>query len=143
MFVGCIQVSLRFGMLCARLQVRQRAAFLHEHPGSATSWGHRRVHDLCEQTGAQIVSFDQCRFGLVFPGEKYLMKNTKILTNSSFVVNEFKDHHCLRDHRHGRIEGTKLGRQVSKYAAHYPRELVNTIARAVIAHVDAEDQSPA
>ena len=78
-----------------------------------------------------------------FQVKKYLKKNTKILTNSSFVVNEFKDHHCLRDHRHGRIEGTKLGRQVSKYAAHYPRELVNAIARAVIAHVDAEAQSQA
>ena len=74
---------------------------------------------------------------------KILEENTKIVTNSSFVVNEFKDHHCLRDHCHWRIEGTKLGQQVSTYAAHDPRELVNAIARAVIAHVDAEAQSQA
>ena len=75
-----------------RRQLRQGKYFLHEHPATALSWKEDQVLEIARQPNVQIVTADQCEYGLVTPSAddktKMLpaMKPTKWATASDEVA---------------------------------------------------------
>ena len=133
--LGKATVLFNFGMYCAILQARENSIALHEHPIGASSWKLPRVKEFME-LGAETVGFDQCCFGLKTPGDGVLMKKpTKIITNGVHILKQFSGQTCKGGHVHQRIMGSKFGRSLSAYAAHYPPLMCAAIADGVISEI--------
>ena len=123
-------------MYCAHLQARSNSIALHEHPIGATSWKLPSVTKFSD-LGGMTVDFDQCCFGLKTPGDGVLMKKpTKIITNGKHILKQFSGHKCKGGHEHQRIMGSKCGRSLSAYAAHYPPLMCAAIAEGVISELE-------
>lgn len=102
--------------------------FIHEHPDRASSWKLPQVETLRNAEGTWEVKTDICMHGLttVKQGVRApARKPTRFLTNSWCVAMAL-DKRC--DGRHAHIELME-GRAAG--AAVYPRQLCETISRAV------------
>ncbi len=58
------KVHLDFVMMLYREQVEGGRFFLHEHPRSASSWQERGVQEVQQLEGVDVITADQCQFGL-------------------------------------------------------------------------------
>ena len=93
-----------------------------------------KVKDL----DAELVVFDQCRYGLVSKSKGIpVQKRTCFLTNSPMVKREFANKFCLKDHPHCRIEGAEGGMARSKWAQIYPDQLCLALSRCVMDEYEA------
>ena len=63
------RVLLEFAVQVYREQLAAGRHFLHEHPASASSWAEPCMRRLSSAPGVHEVVGDQCRFGLLSPGE--------------------------------------------------------------------------
>ena len=76
---------LRFVCTLYRLQHEEGRYFAHEHPQSAGSWDEDVIELTKDYTDAQILTIDQCQYGLMptTPEGETLpaLKPTKIMTN--------------------------------------------------------------
>ena len=119
-------------MQAARIQVAHGRLFAFEHPASASSWQEDCVTEVANMPGVMKVTFDQCQFGLVTPVLRTPMKKpTRILTNSSSLVNRFQGARCDRSHAHQEMRGSEGGVKLSAHAQVYSPELVQAILDGV------------
>ena len=76
---------LRFVCTLYKLQHDEGRYFVHEHPQGAGSWTEDVIEHTREYTGAEILTIDQCQYGLLSTmteGEVLpALKPTKIMTN--------------------------------------------------------------
>eukprot|EP00971_Amphidinium_carterae_P242037 4805384-Amphidinium_carterae.1 len=127
---------LQFAVFMAREQAVTERFFILEHPAGASSWKLDEVQSLKQDTGAEMIVFDQCRFNLRSPpadGSRPIQKRTCFLSNATEqVTNEFSQKFCNCSCKHRRIEGRVAGVQLSSYCALYPPELCRAIARVAM-----------
>ena len=119
---------LTLAMQLAARQVSPGRYFVFEHPATAKSWHTVVVQNVAALTGVRVVTFDQCRYGLVSPGGQPLRKRTSFMTNCSFVAEAFDGKRCQCKERHRQIIGAERGRCLSAWAAHYPPALCRELA---------------
>ena len=123
------RIHLDFVCSLLRLQHDQGRYFVHEHPQGAGSWQEAVIIETQRHTGADILTIDQCCYGLTSvntEGEVLpAMKPTKIMTNCPGMrTTLYKRCSDLEvKHRHTRLEGGKR----TKAAQVYPAELVKMI----------------
>ena len=67
---------LTLAMDLAARQVSSGRYFVFEHPATAKSWHTAAVRNVSALTGVRIVTFDQCRYGLVSPAGQPMRKRT-------------------------------------------------------------------
>ena len=72
----------------------------------------------------EIVSFDQCVFGLLSPSGIPVRKRTFFLTNHPVVKSTFRNRYCQQNHEHRQCQGYENGHRVSKFCERYPPMLV-------------------
>ena len=123
------RIHLEFVCSLYRLQHDAGRYFIHEHPQGAGSWSEDIVIETQEHTDADILTIDQCCYGLVSttPEGEILpaMKPTKMMTNCHGMrttLNRRCDRKELK-HRHACLEGGKR----TKAAQEYPDELCEAI----------------
>ena len=114
---------LTLAMDLAARQVSSGRYFVFEHPSTAKSWDTVVVKNVAALSGVRIVTFDQCRYGLVSPGGKPLRKRTSFMTNCSFIADEFDGRRCQCSETHKQIIGAEFGQSLSTWASHYPPAL--------------------
>ena len=123
---------IRFVVELYREQVKGGRVFLHEHPASATSWDLEEIKKLEKEEGVEVVTADQCIFGLLTwkGGNKNrwvpVKKPTKFLTNSTAIAGELNVR-CNKEHEHQSLVG---GRAAA--AARYPKGLCRAICRGIV-----------
>ena len=119
---------LAVAMDLAARQVPSGRYFVFEHPATAKSWATEAVQNVAALTGVRIVTFDQCRYGLVSPAGQPLRKRTSFMTNCSFVAQACDGKWCRCTEPHRQIIGCELGHGLSAWAAHYPPALCRELA---------------
>ena len=123
------RVLLEFAAQVYRVQLAAGRHFLHEHPASASSWAEPCMQKLRSAHGVHEVVGDQCRFGLLSPGEQGkpgpAKKPTRFLSSAGCVLRALGQR-CLGDHAHVRL---LHGRAAA--AAVYPRGLCRAILRGI------------
>ena len=125
------EAKMHLDFVCSllRLQHDQGGYFVHEHPQGAGSWQEAVIIETQRYTGADILTIDQCCYGLTSvntEGETLpAMKPTKIMTNCPGMRTTLYKRCADLDikHRHTRLEGGKR----TKAAQVYPAELVKAI----------------
>ena len=125
---------LDFGMHLCRIQSAAGRYFLFEHPARASSWERPSVKQALELPGTFLIAFDQCRTGLVSPGDnpKPIKKRTILMSNAAAVRSIFAPLQCTCEPgAHQVIEGSIDGVPLSKWAQHYPPALCEAMADAV------------
>ena len=134
------RVLLGFAAQVYRMQLAAGRHFLHEHPASASSWSEPCMLDLRSAAGVSEVVGDQCRFGLLSPGEHGkpgpAKKPTRFLSSASSVLRELGKK-CDGSHAHVRLVH---GRAAA--AAVYPRGLCLAILRGIAAQRRREGRDP-
>ena len=128
-------VFVDHAMACCEAQINNGRFFFFEHPGRATSWQLASVGRVRKMPGVQEVCFHQCAVGLKskvhgVPMRKY----TRLLTNSKYVVQLFKDRRCDGQHAHQPIHGREGGMLRSTFAQQYPKEMVDLLVQAARMH---------
>ena len=61
------QVHFNFVVSLYRRQTAKGKHYLHEHPATALSWKEDVIEALARHPLSQVVTADQCRYGLVTP----------------------------------------------------------------------------
>ena len=114
--------ATRYMEFVAELYAIQNAGgiyYLHENPAQATSWQLACIQRVCGLRGAQVVTMDQCMYGLQTPdgsgGMGLAKKPTKFVTQSPEIARELRRRR-QGGHRHIPLLG---GRAAA--AAIYPR----------------------
>ena len=128
---------LDFAIKAARLQHSLGRYFFLEQPSGAVSWHHLKKRLKAEpmqpsDRATFIVTFDQCRYGLVSPCGKPMRKKTKFWSNCPTILQEFQDKRCRCTMPHEVIQGTQAGHRLSVWAQHFPAELCASIARCIM-----------
>ena len=123
---------LWLAMDLAARQVASGRYFVFEHPATAKSWATDEVRNVAALPGVRIVTFDQCRYGLVSPGGEPLRKRTSFMTNCSFVAEAFDGLLCQCDQPHRQIVGHERGHMLSAWATLYPAPLCRELARCAL-----------
>ena len=129
---------LDFSMYLCRFQALEGRYFLFEHPSRASSWERQSVKDILDLPGVACTTFDQCRTGLVSPGDnpKPMKKRTTLMSNSSAVQRIFRPLQChCEPGAHQPIEGSIDGLSLSTWAQHYTAQLCERMAEAVSAQL--------
>eukprot|EP00435_Cladocopium_sp_Y103_P074854 s296_g51.t1 len=124
---------LDFAMRLCKMQSDGGRYFCFEHPHRASSWQRDCVKAIEGLDGTFTVSFDQCRTGLVAPGEdsKPMKKRTTLMSNAAAINSIFKPLQCAcPPDAHQVIEGSIDGISLSKWAQHYPPLLCEKLAEA-------------
>ena len=122
---------LELAMQVAKNQLAEGAAFLHEHPRTASSWQEPCVSDLAHEPGIFYVHIHQCGFGLCSRVDRVPhRKFTTFLTNMDSVVEVFADGNCTGGHVHRAIAGAEGGMRRSEHAQRYPPGLCKALAEA-------------
>lgn len=131
-------VMLNFSMSLCRLQQDKGRYFCFEHPFRASSWQRRSVQDIIALPSSFCVAFDQCRTGLVTPGEspEPIRKRTVLLSNAPAILQVFQPLQCTCPAgKHRAIEGSIDGISLSKWCQYYTPQLCTSFAHAVAATV--------
>ena len=68
------RVHLNFVASLYRRQVAKGNDYLHEHPATALSWKEDVIEALARHPLSQVVTADQCRYGLVTPSAEDPLK---------------------------------------------------------------------
>ena len=99
---------LRFVCTLYKLQHDEGRYFVHEHPQGAGSWTEDVIEHTREYTGAEILTIDQCQYGLLSttPEGEVLpaLKPTKIMTNCEGMRTTLYKRCDRKSHRHARPE---------------------------------------
>lgn len=122
---------VNFSMDMCKEQAQLGGKFIFEHPAGASSWTLKSVRDVIESVpGCDVASFPQCAYGLCNPstGEPW-RKNTKFLTNSMAVMDEFGKAKCRCAVPHDTIQGNVNGQKESRLAQVYPPKLVQAMVQ--------------
>ena len=113
--------------------------FLHGPPESVTSWD-LEIKTLEEEEGVEVVTADQCMFGLLTwkGGNKNkwapAKKPTKFLTNSIAIAGELNVR-CNKEHEHqSLVEGRAAA------AARYPKGLCRARCRGIVREKKGKNQ---
>lgn len=125
---------LDFSMHLCYLQSSGGRFFLFEHPARASSWDRPSVKKALTLPNAYLIAFDQCRTGLVSPGDnpKPIKKRTVLMTNAPAVRSIFEPLQCQCEQgAHQTIEGSIDGLSLSRWAQHYSPGLCDAMAEAV------------
>ena len=134
---------LDFGMVLCKKQHQGHRLYCFEHPQKASSWGRHTVQEVRELPGSQSVSFDQCRTGLVTPGEnpQPIRKRTTLMTNAQGIIEVFQGLQCqCHPGTHRAIEGSIDGIPLSKWCQHYTPSLCEKLAEGVAASLPLPPQ---
>ena len=125
-----------WSMACAKLQIQGGRKFIFEHPAGASSWTLLSVQEVRNMKGVQEVILDQCMLGLCTKVDKVpTRKRTRLLTNSSVVIQKFSGLLCDRSHEHRIIEVVEGGIKRSRYAQQYPSRMVELIVACAAAEL--------
>ena len=71
---------LHFVISLYKLQLDNKRHFLHEHPAGATSWRDVQMQALLRQKNVDVVTSDQCMYGLMTRGKNGDLVHAKKLT---------------------------------------------------------------
>ena len=86
-----------------KIQVDEGRGFLHEHPASATSWNEKAVVEIAAMPNVEIVTADQCQYGLESPtphgGNAPAKKPTRFMTNAE-PLGKLLQKRCDKLHTH-------------------------------------------
>ena len=127
---------LHFVIRLCKLQLESKRHFLHEQPAGATSWQDFQMRALLRQHGVQVVTSDQCMYGLVTRGANgelaHAKKPTKWASSSPHMMARLRTR-CDKSHPHQRLVGGR-----AKDAAYYPPDLITEILRGIRDTADAE-----
>ena len=115
--------------------------FVFEHPTGASSWKLKRTQALLNMKGlrrpVRLVTFHQCRFGLVAPvSKKPIRKSTRFLTNSQMVASTFDRVFCQCDVEHRQMQGSEGKYKLSKFCEQYPPELCKALVASLAKEVE-------
>ena len=115
--------------------------FVFEHPTGASSWKLKRMQALLNMKGlrrpVRLVTFHQCRFGLVAPvSKKPIRKSTRFLTNSQMVASTFDRVFCQCDVEHRQMQGSEGKYKLSKFCEQYPPELCKALVASLAKEVE-------
>ena len=128
---------LRFMISLYQIQLAEGRHFLHEHPSSASSWRDQEMVRLLGHGRVNVVTMDQCMYGLATPGPNGVQipakKPTRWASTSAPMLRRLSTK-CLNHHKHRHFLG---GRAAS--AAFYPRQLVVEILRGMRDTSDLEE----
>ena len=118
-------------MNTAKIQHGKRRKWMYEHPWKASSWKLTEVMEVMNLPGVCCVDFDMCCCGMVSPAGVPVKKRTRIMTNSSFLIQQLSSRQCDRSHEHRPIEGSERGHRMSAWCQRYPIGLVRILAQAL------------
>ena len=128
------RMHLRFVCILYILQDGEGRYLVHEHPQGAGSWNEDVIEYTRDYTGAEILTVDQCQYGLMSttPEGEVLpaLKPTKIMTNCKGMRTTLYKRCDRKWHRHARLEGGKRTSAAQKY----PDELCGAFIHGYIAH---------
>ena len=130
-------VMFDYSLHAAAIQSDAARGYLLEHPSTASSWSRDSVSSFLAKHSQdtfppRLVTFDQCRFGLMNPsGTQPMKKRTVFLTNVPGIISRFDNMTCRCEVPHFPIQGTDAGVQVSRHSQIYPNGLVNAVCQGV------------
>ena len=134
---------LKFTMSICKQQALKGGYFAFEHPQRASSWGRQFVDEIRQMPDVHCVSFDQCRTGLMSPGEnpQPIKKRTTLMSNAKAIQTVFAPLQCrCPPGSHRAIEGSIDGISLSKWCQHYTPELCDKFAEAVDITLNQDQQ---
>ena len=111
---------------------------LHEHPTTALSSKEEIIEALVSYPLADVVTADQCQYGLVTRSATDRTKRlpafklTKCLTNSAIMAAQLNKR-CKRDHVHQPLEGGRC-----RDAAFYPAPLVRAVLKGMVLQTEED-----
>ena len=117
--------------------------WIFEHPATASSWDLECVQEMAELPGAQVSTFDQCRYELRGPAGGLMKKRTKLLSNLPQIHAEFaaKTCRCRQfGEEHELIQGSFNGVKRSTHAQCYPQPMVRALVRCCHEYVTQDGQ---
>ena len=112
-----------------KLQIENKRHFLHEHPAGAKSWQDVQIQALLRQRNVNVLTSDQCMYGLmtrVENGEPVHAKKPTKWASSSPRMSAQPTTRCSKQHDHQLLVG---GRATN--AAFYTPELITDILRGM------------
>ena len=128
---------LHFMISLYRIQLEEGRHFLHEHPASASSWRDKELLNLLKHGRVNVVTMDQCEYGLLTPGPNGVMtpakKPTKWASTSVPMLRRLSKR-CGKGHDHQHLMG---GRAAA--ASFNSKELVLEILRGMRDTADLEE----
>ena len=128
------RLHLEFMIKIYRKQVEAGRYFLHEHPATAVSWHEKSVLNMALLPGVQIVTADQCMYGLTTKsengGEDPAKKPTKFMTNAGPLADLLRVR-CDKSHVHQALVSGRCAN-----AAFYPLKLIRTFLKGMRATMD-------
>ena len=130
--------QIKFVVDLYKEQVKNGRWFLHEHPTGASSWDLEEIQKLQEELGVQVVTADQCMYGLKTwrkkGGKKDVAarKRTKFMTNAKAIAMELNQR-CRGEHEHQPLVDGR-----AKEAAQYPEPLCEAICRGLVEEMSRE-----
>ena len=129
---------LHFVIGLYRLQVENGRHFLHEHPATATSWSDPWTLRLLEHPKINVVTSDQCEYGLLTPDSEGRptpgKKPTRWMSSSAHMLKPLSQR-CSGQHEHQHLVGGR-----AKAAEDYSVELITEILRGIRDTADFEEE---
>ena len=117
---------LQFAMQALEWQIRRGKLGIFEHPERSRAWEEECVRRVQELPGVQIVTGDQCQYGLRVREEEELnRKPTRFLVNSERMAGKLS-RRCDNSHSHQALEGGR-----AKLAEKYPKELCKAMVQGL------------
>ena len=123
-----------------KIQAQFGRHFLHEHPGSASSWQESCIKKVFNIPGVQRVVGDQCHCGLMSRdngGQGFARKTAGFMTNSPCIALQLQ-RRCFnrggcKIHKHVQLVNGR-----ARAARVYPPELCRAVCRGLIKQIDAD-----
>jgi hypothetical protein len=113
-----------------RKQMSEGRLFLHEHPGSATSWNEECVLEVLQQTGVARITADQCQLGQETEQGEPIRKPTGFMSNCPDILEQLNKRCKGRGGQCSRPSGgvhQLCNGKVARRAAIFHRELCEGI----------------
>ncbi|MDA8583908.1 hypothetical protein N9L68_06725 [bacterium] len=122
---------MRFVINLYRKQFDAGRAFLHEQIATARSWGLKEVKDMMQEAGVDVMTADQCMYGLkTWCATRYqwvpAKKPIRFMTNSRAIAKE-SGRRCPGLHSYQPLVDGR-----AKSVARYPEGLCRAISRGLV-----------
>eukprot|EP00435_Cladocopium_sp_Y103_P063462 s717_g25.t1 len=127
----------------ATKQSNANRGWIFEHPATASSWDLPCVLEMGALPGAQVSTFDQCRYQLRGPAGGLMKKRTKLLSNLPQIHAEFEAKTCQcrqSGEEHELIQGSFNGVRRSTHAQCYPEPMVRALVSCCHEYVTQHGQ---
>eukprot|EP00971_Amphidinium_carterae_P021676 427704-Amphidinium_carterae.3 len=124
-----MQIAGQVAGVCNQQQGLASRWFLVENPQRSDLWRIPEIATLIQEEGVQLLTFDQCMYGLKNDKGELHKKPTRKLTNLP-MAEKYLSTRSSNDHSHTRLEGEQV-QKAQTWLARLTQVIVKTIGKVL------------